>query len=74
MNRYSYSTSQSADVGIKIAYYDRILVLDGGMVAEYDTVLGLFDKPSGSVFRSLCDEAGLTRGDIMRIRKDAGRD
>ncbi|TFK67200.1 multidrug resistance-associated ABC transporter [Pluteus cervinus] len=51
-----------------IAYCDRILVMDQGQVAEYDTVLNLFDN-EGSIFRSLCNEANLTRVDILRIRE-----
>jgi ATP-binding cassette subfamily C (CFTR/MRP) protein 1 len=50
-----------------IAYYDRVLVMDGGKVAEFDTVLNLFDK-GDSIFRSLCDEANLSRVDILKIR------
>lgn len=50
-----------------IAYYDRILVMDAGRVAEFDTPLKLFDQEE-SIFRSLCDEAGLSRQDIVRIR------
>ncbi|KAI5122830.1 hypothetical protein M0805_003125 [Coniferiporia weirii] len=50
-----------------IVYYDRVLVMDSGVVAEFDTPLNLFDKED-SIFRSLCDEAGLTRLDILRIR------
>lgn len=41
--------------------------MDAGKVAELDPPLDLFDRP-GSIFRSLCDEAGLTRADILRIR------
>lgn len=52
-----------------LAYYDRILVMDAGKVAEFDTVLNLFDKED-SVFRSLCEEANLSRADIVRIRAD----
>jgi len=52
-----------------IAYYDRVIVMDGGKVAEFDTVLNLFDKPD-SIFRSLCDEANLQRVDIVRIRAE----
>ena len=48
-------------------YYDRILVMDGGRVAEFDTPLNLFDKED-SIFRSLCDEANLSRQDIVKIR------
>ena len=48
-------------------YYDRILVMQAGAVAEFDTPLHLFDKED-SIFRSLCNEAKLTRQDILRIR------
>ena len=51
------------------AYYDRVIVMDGGKVAEFDTVLNLFDKED-SIFRSLCDEANLQRVDIVRIRAE----
>lgn len=50
-----------------VVYYDRILVMDAGKVAEFDTPLNLFDKED-SIFRSLCNEAGLSRQDIIRIR------
>ncbi|KAH8103325.1 P-loop containing nucleoside triphosphate hydrolase protein [Cristinia sonorae] len=53
-----------------IVYYDRIVVMDDGKVAEFDTPLNLFDK-EGSIFRSLCDEANLSREDIVRIRTGA---
>jgi ATP-binding cassette, subfamily C (CFTR/MRP), member 1 len=52
-------------------YYDRILVMDAGHVAEFDTPLNLFDDER-SIFRSLCDEAGLTRQQIVRIRSSVG--
>jgi len=52
-----------------IAYYDRILVMDQGQVAEFDTVLNLYDKED-SIFRSLCNEANLQRADILRIRAE----
>ncbi|KAG6854367.1 hypothetical protein C0991_007872 [Blastosporella zonata] len=52
-----------------IAYYDRVLVMDGGEVAEFDTVLNLYDNAS-SIFRSLCNEANLQRTDILRIRAE----
>lgn len=44
--------------------------MDEGEVAEFDTVLNLFDKED-SIFRSLCDEAGLSRQDILKIRSEA---
>jgi hypothetical protein len=45
------------------------MVMDEGRVAEFDTVLNLFDKED-SIFRSLCDEANLQRVDILRIRSE----
>ncbi|THG96760.1 hypothetical protein EW026_g5132 [Hermanssonia centrifuga] len=56
-----------------IVYYDRVLVMDAGRVAEFDTPLNLFDKED-SIFRSLCSEAGLTRQDIVRIRSTVQHD
>ncbi|KAI0646268.1 multidrug resistance-associated ABC transporter [Trametes meyenii] len=50
-----------------IVYYDRILVMDAGRVAEFDTPLNLFDKED-SIFRALCNEANLSRADILKIR------
>ncbi|KAI0635122.1 multidrug resistance-associated ABC transporter [Trametes polyzona] len=50
-----------------IVYYDRILVMDAGQVAEFDTPLNLYDKED-SIFRSLCNEANLSRADILKIR------
>jgi len=43
--------------------------MDQGRVAEFDTVLNLFDRED-SIFRSLCDEANLQRADILRIRSE----
>jgi hypothetical protein len=43
--------------------------MDKGRVVEYDTVLELFDRRY-SIFRSLCNEAGLSREDIVRIRAE----
>lgn len=51
-------------------YYDRILVMDAGKVAEFDTPLNLFDNED-SIFRSLCNEAKLSRQDIVKIRASA---
>ena len=41
--------------------------MDAGQVAEFDTPLNLYDKDD-SIFRGLCNEAGLSRSDIERIR------
>jgi len=51
-----------------VAYYDRVLVMDHGDIAEFDTVLNLFDNQQ-SIFRSPCDDAELSRQDILRIRQ-----
>ena len=58
---------ESTRTKLFLVYYDRVLVMDSGRVAEYDTPLNLFDRED-SIFRSLCNEAGLTRQDIVRIR------
>ncbi|KAG7527800.1 hypothetical protein FFLO_06590 [Filobasidium floriforme] len=50
-----------------IAFYDKVLVMDAGQIAEFDHPLCLFDKPN-SVFRSMCDAANLSREAIIRIR------
>ncbi|OBZ77828.1 Oligomycin resistance ATP-dependent permease YOR1 [Grifola frondosa] len=50
-----------------IVYYDRVIVMEAGKVAEFDTPMNLFHKVD-SIFRSLCNEAGLSSQDIMRIR------
>ena len=42
-------------------------MLDKGELAEFDTPLNLYDK-EGSIFRSLCNKANLSRQDIVRIR------
>lgn len=40
-----------------VAFYDRVLVLDQGRVAEYDTPLALLDNPD-SEFRAMCEKVG----------------
>ncbi|KAG8848280.1 hypothetical protein FRB96_001253 [Tulasnella sp. 330] len=55
-----------------VAYHDRILVMDDGRVAEFDEPLVLFDRGrgfGGSIFRSLCDEAGLGREELVRLKE-----
>ncbi|KAE8541543.1 hypothetical protein D1P53_002905 [Cryptococcus gattii VGV] len=53
-----------------LAHYDRILVLDGRRVAEFDSPLILFDIRD-SIFRQLCDRVGIQRQDLLRLRHDA---
>lgn len=48
--------------------YDRVLVMDGGTVAEYDSPLNLFDK--GDIFRGMCDRSGITRDHIDSQREE----
>ncbi|KAK0542683.1 hypothetical protein OC845_006498 [Tilletia horrida] len=55
-----------------ICFYDRVLVMDKGQVAEFDAPLTLFDR-TDSIFRSMCDAAKLTREDIVTIRAAANR-
>jgi ATP-binding cassette subfamily C (CFTR/MRP) protein 1 len=43
--------------------------MNSGGIAEFDTVLALFDR-RGSIFRSLCDDASLSKEDILRIRAE----
>ncbi|KAJ9111012.1 hypothetical protein QFC22_006657 [Naganishia vaughanmartiniae] len=50
-----------------IAFYDRVLVLEKGNVAEFDTPLNLYDQQD-SIFRGMCDAANLDRDAILRIR------
>ncbi|GAA5839463.1 hypothetical protein JCM3766R1_003553 [Sporobolomyces carnicolor] len=42
---------------------DRVLVMDAGKVAEFDTPLNLFRHTDG-IFRSMCERSGITEGDI----------
>ncbi|CAN3376554.1 hypothetical protein DIURU_002695 [Diutina rugosa] len=42
--------------------YDRILVMDRGQVAEFDTPLNLFER--GGIFREMCDQAKINRSDF----------
>jgi len=47
-----------------ILNYDRILVLDSGNIAEFDTPLALFRKDDG-IFRGLCENSSVTETDII---------
>ncbi|KAJ7175120.1 ABC protein [Mycena crocata] len=48
-----------------IISYDRILVLDAGRIAEFDTPLNLFSRDEGA-FRSLCEKSNITLSDIEK--------
>ncbi|KAJ6466582.1 ABC protein [Mycena vitilis] len=48
-----------------IISYDRILVLEAGNIAEFDTPLTLYNRPD-SIFRGLCDKSSITYADIEK--------
>lgn len=43
--------------------YDRILVLDHGIVKEFDSPSKLFD--AGGVFYQMCSSSGISREDVV---------
>ncbi|GAA5825076.1 hypothetical protein JCM11251_006090 [Rhodosporidiobolus azoricus] len=51
-----------------ILSYDRILVLEKGRVDSYASPLELFDR-NGGIFRSLCDQSGISREDIVHAQE-----
>ncbi|KAJ3483697.1 hypothetical protein NLI96_g6138 [Meripilus lineatus] len=48
-----------------IISYDRILVLDSGTIAEFDTPLNLFLQPEG-IFRGMCERSNISIDDIKK--------
>ncbi|KAH9856552.1 ABC protein [Lenzites betulinus] len=50
-----------------IISYDRILVMDDGQIAEFDTPANLFNQPAG-IFRGMCERSGITQEEIERTR------
>ncbi|ODO07994.1 hypothetical protein I350_03577 [Cryptococcus amylolentus CBS 6273] len=54
-----------------VAYCDRIMVMDAGAMAEFDSPLQLYDR-SVSIFRKLCDKGGLARTDLVELRSESG--
>ncbi|KAG1817968.1 ABC protein [Suillus subaureus] len=50
-----------------IISYDRILVLDAGLVAEFDTPSNLF-KMEGGLFRGMCERSNISLTDIEMSR------
>ncbi|KAI0784237.1 ABC protein [Abortiporus biennis] len=48
-----------------IISYDRILVLDAGKIAEFDTPLNLFLKNDG-IFRTMCERSNISMDDIQK--------
>ncbi|KAH9202026.1 multidrug transporter [Zygosaccharomyces rouxii] len=49
-----------------ILNYDRILVLEQGEVAEFDTPWNLFTKEDG-IFKSMCERANIKKSDFKRL-------
>ncbi|KAI6041615.1 ABC protein [Pisolithus marmoratus] len=50
-----------------IISYDRILVMDAGMIAEFDTPQSLYQK-EGGLFRKMCERSNITLKDIETSR------
>ncbi|KAF9484355.1 ABC transporter [Pholiota conissans] len=47
-----------------ILSYDRICVLDAGLVAEFDSPANLYNNTNG-IFRQMCDQSSITLDDIL---------
>ncbi|QUC18541.1 uncharacterized protein UV8b_02782 [Ustilaginoidea virens] len=47
--------------------YDRICVMDAGLIAELDTPLALWQR--GGIFRSMCDRSGIRQEDIQGAKE-----
>ncbi|KAF7332750.1 ABC protein [Mycena kentingensis (nom. inval.)] len=56
-----------------IISYDRILVMDAGKIAEFDTPTNLFNNAK-SLFRGLCEKSDIALKDIEQARRDVGMD
>ncbi|CAM9437783.1 unnamed protein product, partial [Hapterophycus canaliculatus] len=54
-----------------VAFYDRVLVLDQGKVAEYDTPLALLRNPY-SQFRAMCEKTGDLEG-LKRVARESAK-
>ncbi|KAH8823225.1 multidrug resistance-associated ABC transporter [Flagelloscypha sp. PMI_526] len=52
-----------------IVTYDRVLVMHQGNVGELGPILELFDQED-SMFRKLCNDASLTREDVLKLRHE----
>jgi len=48
-----------------IIHYDRVLVMESGGIAEFDSPINLFRK-DGGIFRSLCEQSKITETDILK--------
>ncbi|KAI6025620.1 ABC protein [Pisolithus orientalis] len=52
-----------------IISYDRVLVMDAGIVAEFDTPYNLYQK-EGGLFRGMCERSHITLKDIEASRHE----
>ncbi|KAL4062863.1 ABC protein [Scleroderma citrinum] len=52
-----------------ILSYDRVLVMDAGVVAEFDTPYNLYQK-EGGIFRGMCEGSNITLKDIEVSRDE----
>ncbi|KAH8929257.1 ABC transporter [Atractiella rhizophila] len=50
--------------------YDRILVLDQGNIAEFDSPEALLAR-EGGIFQSMCEQSGLTINDVTKARTES---
>ncbi|KAG1882251.1 ABC transporter [Suillus subluteus] len=48
--------------------YDRICVMDAGMIAEFDTPVNLFAMPD-SIFHGMCERSSITLDDVLSASK-----
>ncbi|TAQ85854.1 hypothetical protein B7494_g5813 [Chlorociboria aeruginascens] len=51
-----------------IINYDRICVMDAGVIAELDTPFALYEK--GGIFRGMCDRSGIRKEDFSKFDKE----
>ncbi|TFK49597.1 ABC protein [Heliocybe sulcata] len=52
-----------------IISYDRILVLDAGKIAEFDSPINLFSQKD-SIFHGMCERSNITLDEIKRAREN----
>lgn len=58
---YTTASGRDTDTGLVINY-DRICVMDAGLIAELDSPLNLYDQ--GGIFKGMCDRSGIKREEI----------
>ena len=53
-----------------IISYDRVLVMDKGLIAEFATPIELYDQSEG-IFRGMCEQSNITRDDIIKAKTES---